>query len=153
MRRKFRNTETNRQGITENTTNIKTPLTDKEMDKTEKQYPFADPSEEFISNVNQVIRELMERKEGDVEHVASKLCITPYQLRGKLTAITGITPKKYILGVRLECARQMLAENPERTIADVGESCGFYDKSHFTRTFRETFNMTPNDYVKQIRKS
>lgn len=109
---------------------------------------FSAFSEDFIRKVDEVVCQLMASREADVEHVAARLCISPYQLRSKLTAITGLTPKKYILGVRLQRARQMLEENPERTISDVGESCGFYDKSHFLRHFREAFGITPGNFVK-----
>ena len=117
---------------------------------TESSYPFADPSEEFIVNIKGVINELMASRESSVEMVAKKMCMTPYQLRNKLAAITGSTPKKYILYTRLEFARQMMAEDREKTVTEVAECCGFYDKSHFIHAFREAFGMTPNDYVKSL---
>ena len=112
-------------------------------------YPFTNPSEEFVSKVRKAIVELMPKRQADVEHVASSLCISPFQLRAKLTSVTGITPIKYILQVRLEEARRMLDEQPDRTIADIGESCGFYDKSHFSRSFHAAFGLTPGNYIKR----
>lgn len=149
LRRKFMTTVGTSPIPARNSETAPIPANDIETDRvTEDNHSFAAPSEEFIVNVNEAIRELMATRESNVEMVASKLCITPYQLRNKLTAITGVTPKKYILKARMEFARQMLIDNPSRTIGDVADSCGFYDKSHFIRTFREAFNMTPNDFVK-----
>ena len=110
---------------------------------------FAGPSTSFVDNVRQTVIELMSKHQSDVEHVASAMNLSPFQLRTKLTATTGVTPKKYILSVRLDVARQMLIDNPERTMADIAERCGFYDKSHFIKHFRETFGMNPGDYIKQ----
>ena len=103
--------------------------------------------------MKKAIRELMANRDSSVEQVASKMCVTPYQLRTKLMAVTGATPKKFILNARLEFARQMLSKTPGRTISDVAECCGFYDKSHFIRAFRDAFDMTPNDYVKSLHTS
>ena len=134
-----------------------TPLAQPEPAKAEspvpeeaEPYTFTNPSKAFIAKVRKAIVELMPERKADVEHVASSLCISPFQLRAKLTSITGITPIKFILQVRLEEARRMLEEEPERTIADIGESCGFYDKSHFSRSFHDAFGITPGNYIKSI---
>ena len=111
--------------------------------------PFATPSANFINTVRQTVIDLMPKHQSDVEHVASEMNLSTFQLRSKLTAITGVTPKKYILSVRLDVARQMLDDYPERTVADVAERCGFYDKSHFIKNFRETFGVNPGEYTKQ----
>lgn len=118
----------------------------------DSRYTFTSPSLDFIEKVREAVVKLMAERSADVEHVSEELCISQFQLRSKLTALTGQTPMKFILSVRLEHARRMLAENPERTIADVGESCGFYDKSHFAHSFRDAFGMTPGNYVKMIEK-
>lgn len=113
-------------------------------------YTFTHPSSDFIRRVRDTVIQLMPQRQADVEHVASVLCISPFQLRSKLTAITGQTPIKYILAIRLEEARRLLTEQRERTVADISETCGFYDKSHFTRSFRDAFGVTPGNYVKSL---
>ena len=111
--------------------------------------PFADPSEKFAQSVKQAVIELIDNKECDVEHLAAKLFLSQTQLRSKFAAVMGGTPKKYILSLQLDSARQMLLEHPERLITDVADRCGFYDKSHFTRLFREAYGLTPGEYQKK----
>lgn len=55
----------------------------------------------------------------------------------------GVTATQYILQQRLECAKHLL-EQPEQSIAQIAESTGFSDSSHFIKLFRKTYGETPN---------
>jgi AraC-like DNA-binding protein len=37
------------------------------------------------------------------------------------------------------------------TIADIAAQAGFYDQSHFTRTFKRKYGLTPHDYWRAAR--
>jgi AraC-like DNA-binding protein len=37
------------------------------------------------------------------------------------------------------------------TIADIAAQAGFYDQSHFTRTFKRKFGLTPQEYRRAAR--
>ena len=91
----------------------------------------------------QTTKSLIRQGKGSVENIASELCLSPSQLRRKLKAITGITPKDYILREQLEMARDMLLRHPERTTTDVAERCGFYDLAHFIHAFQKAYDTTP----------
>jgi DNA-binding response OmpR family regulator/nitrogen-specific signal transduction histidine kinase len=97
----------------------------------------------FIERMKETTKRFIRQGEGSVEHIASELCMSPSQLRRKLKAILGITPKEYILGQQLEMARDMLLRYPERTTTDVAERCGFYDLAHFIHAFQKAYNITP----------
>ena len=62
-----------------------------------------------------------------------------------MNATIGISPKRYMMNIRLSQAYAMLREHPERTVADVAERCGFYDHSHFVRAFREAYGRLPSE--------
>ena len=57
----------------------------------------------------------------------------------------GTTLHSYLLGVRLERARQLLAY-PDLSIAQVAEMSGFAGSSQFTRAFRSHHHETPTSY-------
>ena len=51
---------------------------------------------------------------------------------------TGVTLVKYINTLRIEKARSLLlTKEPQKSIAEIADACGFYDVSYFTRVFRE----------------
>jgi len=51
------------------------------------------------------------------------------------------------LRVRITAARTLL-ETSDRTIADIACETGFYDHSHFTRTFKRIVGISPGLYRK-----
>jgi DNA-binding response OmpR family regulator len=104
---------------------------------------FADVSETFIQQVRETVIRLMPQGNCDIESIADELCITPSQLRRKMNAITGIPPKKFIMQIRMNKARQMLLKQPELKLTVIAEKCGFYDHSHFIRLYKETYGITP----------
>jgi AraC-like DNA-binding protein len=56
----------------------------------------------------------------------------------------GITPHAYVLGRRLDAARDgILAGRP---LADVAADAGFYDQAHLTRRFRRFLGTTPGRF-------
>ncbi|MBA1245004.1 AraC family transcriptional regulator [Pseudomonas japonica] len=55
---------------------------------------------------------------------------------------TGVSPRDWLLGARVDRAKQLLASSP-LPIAQIGEECGFADQSHFTRTFSRLAGCTP----------
>ncbi|WP_420345685.1 AraC family transcriptional regulator [Pelagibius sp.] len=56
----------------------------------------------------------------------------------------GITPHAYMTGRRVAAAKALLA-GPE-PLSAVAVTCGFYDQSHFTRSFKGWTGLTPGQY-------
>jgi AraC family transcriptional regulator len=52
----------------------------------------------------------------------------------------------YVRRLRLWEARRCLDAEPESSLSDVAQRCGFGDQSHFTRQFRRLFALTPSAY-------
>ena len=53
----------------------------------------------------------------------------------------------YLRGVRLTWAAGRLTDSDD-TIAQIALQAGFFDQSHFTRTFKRQFGLTPLAYRK-----
>ena len=66
----------------------------------------------------------------------------------RFCAIANRTPGEYLLDCRLRRARQLLLTT-QRSITDIAMHCGFYDSSHFIRTFTATTGKTPGQYRKE----
>lgn len=60
-------------------------------------------------------------------------------------AMTGCSPYRYLLDLRVARARQLL-EAGTRTIADIAMDTGFGDQSRFTKVFRQSVGMPPSAY-------
>ena len=79
----------------------------------------------------------------------AKMCLvseTKYRMDFK--ARTGMSPKNYILNLKMSKAKQMLASG-EISVSEVCDRLNFYDTAYFIKTFKKYTGMTPLQYKKQ----
>ncbi len=63
----------------------------------------------------------------------------------KFREFTGVSPIDYLLRIRLDKARKLLAET-RMPIADIAENVGFCDSNYLIKLFRQNYNITPGKY-------
>lgn len=56
-----------------------------------------------------------------------------------------LTPSQLISKTRITAASRLLQET-SKTVAEIANACGYFDQSAFTRAFRTTTGLTPNEY-------
>lgn len=74
--------------------------------------------------------------------VADQLGLSPSHFRYLFRQATGQPFHKYLVAVRLERARQLLAEQG-MAVSDVASAVGFNGLSHFSRAFSQRFDVSP----------
>lgn len=109
----------------------------------ERPVNFAQQSQDFVQTIDETVIRLITQGNCTVDAVAEELFVTPSQLRRKMASITGMTPKRYIMKVRLEYAKDMMMRHPDMKLLEVAEQCGFSDLSHFIRLYKEAYGNTP----------
>lgn len=67
------------------------------------------------------------------------------QLDRRVKKVFGLTPKQYVLRVKVGRAAELLADT-DLPLAEVGSTVGFYDQSEFTRRFARLTNQTPSQF-------
>lgn len=102
----------------------------------------------FIGRVNTIVDKEMSEGNVTVDTVAVALCMSSAQFRRKLTAVSGTTPAVYIRTRQMQMAQRILDSNADLPINEVAMKCGFYDVSHFTRTFKQVMGVTLTQYKK-----
>jgi len=105
----------------------------------QKQHPLA--------SVIKYIAENIQSPELSNPCLARQIGISEVYLRKLFLTYYNITPKQYILGIRIQKAKQMLINTPF-TVTAISEECGFSSLYHFCRTFKEKTGFTPTEYAK-----
>lgn len=73
---------------------------------------------------------------------------TPAYLSNLFHQQTGLTIKQYQQKIRMEHACHLLKTTDSR-VTDIAAQTGFIDRRYFTRIFKETYGMTPQEYRQQ----
>lgn len=80
-----------------------------------------------------------------LEKLASLCGLSRYQFLRRFEKTTGVTPKAWLIQLRLEHACGLLRRS-NHSIASVATEVGFYDQSHFNRAFRQAYGVAPSQY-------
>ncbi|MFO7936901.1 MAG: AraC family transcriptional regulator [Kiritimatiellia bacterium] len=83
-----------------------------------------------------------------IQKLASISHYSVAQFRKLFHEMTQASPSEYIAQVRINAAKTMLTTT-DKLIIDIAVETGFFDHSHFIRTFRRLTGLTPAKYRRQ----
>ena len=75
--------------------------------------------------------------------------ISPSGLQRSFLQHFGVSPKQYVIKLRMNKAIQLLAEN-KLSIKEISYSCGFFDEKYFSRLFKGRYGYPPSKLQKHI---
>lgn len=79
-----------------------------------------------------------------------------YSSRSKKTMLAnfkrsiGLLPTTFMQLAQINQALALVAQQPQRNLTEIGYACGFYDQSHFIRTFKKFTHLTPYAYRRAL---
>ena len=79
--------------------------------------------------------------DGCAEHVG----VSRRQIERLFRKNLGVTPLQYLAGLRLQHGRALLAET-DMSVLDVAVACGYGSTTHFSKSFRARFGMSPHRF-------
>ncbi len=85
-------------------------------------------------------------KKLSVENLAKKVAMSSSHFAHRFTAVARTSPMRYVREVRLERARELMAEHGARA-GDVAARVGFESAAHFAREFKRRFGRSPTQYT------
>ncbi|MGY2744640.1 GlxA family transcriptional regulator [Arthrobacter sp. UYCu723] len=107
------------------------PLQDPELDG-----PLGKTIEWALANLDQDL---------EVESMAAHATMSKRNFTRRFKEVTGLSPARWVLGRRLDDARQLL-ETTSWSIARIAEACGFGSPVTFRQNFITAYSTTPTSY-------
>lgn len=106
-----------------------------------------DPFARGCNLAKTAIAEVNENFRGAVslEQVAAHLAVTPQYLSLVFKKNVGIGFLKYVNNLRLDAAARLL-RNTADSVTDICFACGYRNFSHFLRSFKKKYGLTPRNY-------
>ncbi|MFJ7912278.1 GlxA family transcriptional regulator [Kitasatospora sp. NPDC096204] len=102
--------------------------------------------------LREVQRWIAEHPEGDlsVEALAGRSALSPRHFARAFAAEVGVTPGRYVDGVRLEAARRLL-EDTDDGVEEIARSCGYGTPEAMRRAFVRALAAPPAEYRRRFR--
>ncbi|MFI2611505.1 GlxA family transcriptional regulator [Kitasatospora sp. NPDC018619] len=102
--------------------------------------------------LREVQRWIAEHPEADlsVEALAARSALSPRHFARAFAAEVGVTPGRYVDGVRLEAARRQL-EDTDRGVEEIARSCGYGTPEAMRRAFVRALAAPPAEYRRRFR--
>lgn len=82
-----------------------------------------------------------------LEDISKQFLISPFHLIRIFKKEFGLTPYQYILNLKINMAKELLAKKP---ISEVALNTGFNDQSHLYKYFKQIFSISPNEYKQSL---
>lgn len=101
-------------------------------------------------NKNEIVTKIMQYFE---EHYSEKISldiisetmyVSPFYISKIFKTVTGDTPIRYLINVRLDKARELLLTRPEMSVHEIAEMVGYDDAYHFSKLFKKRFGASPS---------
>ena len=104
--------------------------------------------EKFLEKIQRIVDQDLGDSNFTVDEFCKKLGMSRMQLHRKLTALTGLSTSAFIRDQRLRMAIQRLGKSGE-SISEIAYAVGFSSPSYFIKCFKETYGVTPKDFLEK----
>ena len=105
--------------------------------------PAYSNAEDVISSIKSMID--YNYNNVSVSVLSEKACLTPEYFSRLFKEKTGLSPKQYILRIRLDKAKEMLV-NTDYPIKNIAVTVGFKDPLYFSRIFVKREGVSPSEF-------
>jgi len=82
----------------------------------------------------------------NLNETALKMNYSPDYLTKIFSQKYGCTPSKYVISLRMQKAQQLLRQNPDLSIRQIGELVGYPEQGYFSRMFKRQTGQSPHEY-------
>ncbi|MFN4172051.1 MAG: GlxA family transcriptional regulator [Pseudorhodobacter sp.] len=80
-----------------------------------------------------------------IRDCAESIGVSTRQIERLFRANLGVTPARYLLDLRLEHGRELLS-GTDMSVLEVAVACCFGSGSHFSKSFRKKYGVSPHDF-------
>ena len=99
----------------------------------------------FINEFTAIVENNLSNEDFTVENICKHIGISRVQLYRKVKALIGYNVNGYILTVRLQKAKFLLA-NEDLSISEISFRVGFSSQAYFSTVFKSKFGVTPKAF-------
>ena len=107
--------------------------------------------DDFFSRLTDIIEANISNTELSVDMLSKELCVSRSGLFSKVKAVSGDTPNRLIMDIRLKAASKMLME-AKYSVSEISYMVGFNSPSYFSKCFSAQYGVTPHQWMERHKR-
>jgi len=108
--------------------------------------PDAAPDDGLVQQVKSYLEQNF-REDITINGLAEHFHFTASYLGKIYKAATNYTPLQYLIYLRINEAKRLLTECPQKSVAEIGKEVGYADPYYFSRIFKKQTGIAPTSYI------
>lgn len=106
-------------------------------------------SAEQLRHALDYVHDLLHQNIG-LNEIAEQVYLSPFHFARLFKNTLGVSPHQYLLSIRIEKAKQLIATS-SRSLTDVAGEVGYFDQSHFIHSFKRMTGLSPKQFKRMVR--
>lgn len=106
----------------------------------------------FLEQIHQTVINNLSDIDFTPNDLAQAVFISKRQLERRIKKLTGLSPNKFILDMRLLTAQELLVNQATSTVSETATAVGFTDPAYFSRLFQQKFGKSPYKMIGKLDK-
>ena len=102
----------------------------------------------FLTKLEVLTNQHLNDSNFNIDQLATMMNMGRTKFFGKVKDMTGLSPNKYLLKIRMEKAADLLADG-EMNVSEVSYKVGIQDPSYFNKLFKSYYGVIPSKYVRE----
>lgn len=102
----------------------------------------------FLEKLYELMADNLSNENLDMDEFARKLFMNRTHFYQKVKSLTNKTPFELLKIYRLRKAAELLAKDQKLSVSEVYVMTGFKSRTHFSKLFKEKYNVSPGKFVK-----
>ena len=108
---------------------------------------FSEMDKKWLDSIEQYLQQHLDNNHLSIIMVADEFAMSMSTLLRQLKRLTGLTPQKYLLEMRLEKARRLFEERRFGSVSRVAREVGYNDVRNFSKSFKNRFGKKPSEFI------
>ena len=117
-------------------------------DQTPKRLITSQADKVFLTKLEMLTAQHLSDSSFNIDQLATMMNMGRTKFFGKVKDMTGLSPNKYLLKLRMEKAADLLADG-ELNVSEVSYKVGIQDPGYFNKLFKSYYGVMPSKYVRE----
>lgn len=100
----------------------------------------------WLKDVEKLIKKELQNEAFNVQSLAEEMFLSKRQFERKIKGVTGLTPAKLVLEIRLNAGRKFLEDGHYLSVSEVSYAIGIQTPSYFSKVYAKRFGRKPSSY-------